>query len=108
MVTGRSGRRIRDAWSTPRPTRRAGPIECSRWTSSRETSARSRADAARAAPALEENAMNVMRWGARSALITLALGLLAAWPAGAGAQQILLDKPVRAGSLVVFPDLNDA
>src|SRR5262249_11678760 len=37
------------------------------------------------------------------------LGLLSASGAAreAAAQQILLDKPLRAGELVVFPDLND-
>jgi hypothetical protein len=35
----------------------------------------------------------------------LAIGL---WATSARAQQILIDNPVRAGELVVFPDLNDA
>jgi hypothetical protein len=45
--------------------------------------------------------------------LALAAGLalaaaLAAVPGAAAAQQILLDRPVRAGELTVFPDLNDA
>ena len=39
--------------------------------------------------------------------ILLAIGVALAWVAPAPAQQILLDKPVRAGELVCFPDLND-
>ncbi len=38
-------------------------------------------------------------------VVALAIGF--AWVAPASAQQILLDKPVRAGELVCFPDLND-
>ncbi|HLQ66535.1 MAG TPA: hypothetical protein VK123_04790 [Candidatus Limnocylindrales bacterium] len=44
--------------------------------------------------------------------IALGTGLLlaaiaASWTSTAQAQQILIDKPVRAGELVCFPDLND-
>src|SRR5262245_30980464 len=46
----------------------------------------------------------------RVGTITVALlaAALAAWTGVAGAQQILIDHPVRAGELVLFPDLNDA
>jgi hypothetical protein len=39
--------------------------------------------------------------------IVCVLGLLVALPLSAHAQQILLDKPIKAGELTVFPDLND-
>jgi hypothetical protein len=52
--------------------------------------------------------MNVIRCGVWSVTVTWMLAMLTAWPSPAGAQQILLDKPVRAGNLVLFPDLNDA
>lgn len=39
--------------------------------------------------------------------IVCVLGLLVALPLSAQAQQVLLDKPVKAGELTVFPDLND-
>src|SRR2546429_8399278 len=39
--------------------------------------------------------------------VLLAIAVALAWVAPASAQQILLDKPVRAGELVCFPDLND-
>ena len=40
---------------------------------------------------------------------SIGVGLLAllAWAFPASGQQILIDKPVRAGELIVFPDLND-
>src|SRR5207244_12766794 len=39
--------------------------------------------------------------------VLLAIAVALAWVAPPSAQQILLDKPVRAGELVCFPDLND-
>lgn len=39
--------------------------------------------------------------------VLLWIGIAFVWVAPAPAQQILLDKPVRAGELICFPDLND-
>lgn len=41
-------------------------------------------------------------------LLPVALAALAALTTPASAQQVLLDKPVKAGELTLFPDLNDA
>ena len=42
------------------------------------------------------------------AMVGAAVALLALAGAASAQQQILLDKPVRAGELILFPDLNDA
>ena len=39
--------------------------------------------------------------------VLLGIGIAFAWTLPVSAQQILLDKPVRAGELICFPDLND-
>lgn len=51
--------------------------------------------------------MYATRTFARGLAATMLLASIAFAPA-ANAQQILLDKPVRAGDLMVFPDLDDA
>ncbi|HYQ88223.1 MAG TPA: hypothetical protein VEU09_01190, partial [Candidatus Binatia bacterium] len=48
--------------------------------------------------------MRRVRWVLGLFCLVVALGSMAG---PASAQQILIDKPVRAGELTVFPDLND-
>ncbi|HYJ33037.1 MAG TPA: hypothetical protein VE326_07420, partial [Candidatus Binatia bacterium] len=48
-----------------------------------------------------------MKAVSRFALAAALLAAAALWTGAALAQQILIDKPVRAGELVCFPDLND-
>lgn len=49
-----------------------------------------------------------MRSKQRISVAFVALGAVWLWAAAAGAQQVVLDKPVRAGGLVFFPDVADA
>lgn len=49
---------------------------------------------------------NKPAWRSLALGLTFAIGV-AAWAAPAQAQQILLDQPVKAGELNLFPDLND-
>ena len=48
-----------------------------------------------------------MKAVSRFALAAALLAAAALWTGAALAQQILIDKPVRAGELVCFPDLNN-
>ena len=51
--------------------------------------------------------MDTTRRCAWNAMAALMLSVLPLWTPAVGAQQLLLDKPVKAGELNLFPDLSD-